>query len=105
MHPAEGIPASARATQQTLTCHPHYAAAACALDRAETALTVLLMACAYIYFALYFYYLAQALLKLKDLPRQDHKITSLQIRLQARPECLPSQHAQERTFAPRFQST
>ena len=73
-----------------MPCHPRHAVAACALDHAEVALTVLLMACAYIYFALYFYYLAQALLKLKDLPRQDHKITSLQIRLQVRYRCLPS---------------
>lgn len=48
----------------------------------EKVLTVLLMAGAYIYFALYFYYLSQALLKLKDLPRQDNKMASLQIRLQ-----------------------
>ena len=99
MLPAEGIRASARAAQQALACHLRHAVGACALDHAEVALTVLLMACAYIYFALYFYHLAQALLKLKDLPRQDHKITSLQIRLQVRSECLPSQHAQERAFA------
>ena len=46
---------------------------------------MLLMACAYIYFALYFYHLIQALLKLKDLPRQDNKMAQLQIRLQVRP--------------------
>ncbi len=52
------------------------------MNAAETTLTVLLMACAYIYFGLYFYHLFQAMIKLKDLPRQDNKMASLQIRLQ-----------------------
>ena len=56
----------------------------CAVNAAETTLTVLLMACAYIYFGLYFYHLFQAMIKLKDLPRQDNKMASLQIRLQVR---------------------
>ena len=57
----------------------------CAVNVSEKVLTVLLMAGAYIYFALYFYHLFQALLKLKDLPRQDNKMASLQIRLQVCP--------------------
>ena len=56
----------------------------CAINASEKVLTVLLMACAYIYFGLYFYHLFQAMLKLKDLPRQDNKMASLQIRLQVR---------------------
>ena len=40
------------------------------------------MATAYLYFALYFYHLIAALLKTRTLPRQEHRITSLQIRLQ-----------------------
>ena len=56
----------------------------CTVNAAEEVLTVLLMVCAYIYFALYFFHLIQALLKLKDLPRQDNKMASLQIRLQVR---------------------
>lgn len=40
------------------------------------------MATAYIYFALYFYHLIAALLEMRTLPHQEHRITSLQIRLQ-----------------------
>ena len=82
-----GQDASARAAQEARSyddCYPRYAAQMCTVNAAEEVLTVLLMACAYIYFALYFFHLIQALLKLKDLPRQDNKMASLQIRLQVR---------------------
>ncbi|CAL5228580.1 g11739 [Coccomyxa viridis] len=80
-----GQPASAKAAQEARSysdCYPRYAREMCAVNAAETTLTVLLMACAYIYFGLYFYHLFQAMIKLKDLPRQDNKMASLQIRLQ-----------------------
>lgn len=48
------------------------------------ALTVLNMSWAYVYFALYFLYLMQAVYKLRTLPRQDHKMSNLMVRLQAR---------------------
>ena len=80
-----GLDMSAEAAQDVRDhseCYPRYAQQMCAVNDGEKVLTVLLMACAYIYFALYFYHLFQALLKLKDLPRQDNKMASLQIRLQ-----------------------
>ena len=46
----------------------------CAVSPAEEVLTVLLMACAYIHFALYFYHLIQVTLKLKKLPQHDNKM-------------------------------
>ena len=87
MFAADGQPASAKLAQEARSyddCYPRYAQQMCAVNAAEQALTILLMACAYIYFALYFFHLIQALLKLKDLPRQDNKMASLQIRLQVR---------------------
>lgn len=82
---AGGITPAAMAAQQardTTDCYPRYAQKMCAVSPVEEVLTVLTMACAYIYFALYFYHLIQATFKLKKLPRHDNKMVSLQIRLQ-----------------------
>ena len=82
-----GLDASANFAQEARDyahCFPRDAQHMCAINASEKVLTVLLMACAYIYFGLYFYHLFQAMLKLKDLPRQDNKMASLQIRLQVR---------------------
>lgn len=88
MSAAEGVRAAAKAERTHLSvtdCYPRYVRYECGVTPAEIALTVILMACAYVYFALYFYHLIQALLKLRDLPRQDNKMASLQIRLQVHP--------------------
>ena len=82
---AGGIPSRAKLFRARFAdCWPHNTGDMCAINPVEIALTVLLMACAYIYFALYFYYLFQALLKLKNLPHWDNKMVSLQVRLQVK---------------------
>ena len=87
---AGGIPSRAKLFRARFTdCWPRDSGDMCAISPVEIALSVLLMACAYIYFALYFYYLFRALFKLKDLPRWDNKMVSLQVRLQVRSRTLP----------------
>ena len=87
---AGGIPSRAKLFRARFTdCWPRDSGDMCAISPVEIALSVLLMACAYIYFALYFYYLFRALFKLKDLPRWDNKMVSLQVRLQVHSRTLP----------------
>lgn len=55
----------------------------CTINGPQVALTALTTAWAFVYFGLYFYYLALAVHKLSKLPRQDHKIHNMMARLQA----------------------
>ncbi len=59
----------------------------CKITNTQVALTVVMMSWSFLYFGLYLFYLLGAVGKLKTLPRQDHKMANLSVRLQACPPC------------------
>jgi len=67
-----------------IDCHK-YRGYDCSIDGVQLALSVVTMAFAYLYFALFFLYLIQSIIKLRSLPRHDHKMSHLSVRLQASP--------------------
>ncbi|EIE21255.1 alpha/beta-hydrolase [Coccomyxa subellipsoidea C-169] len=62
-------------------CMVHRNLIQCRINNVQVALTVLNMSWAYVYFALYFLYLMQSVYKLRTLPRQDHKMSNLMLRV------------------------
>lgn len=76
----------------TDACRTHRDRIVCTNTQAHVilALTVLMMVWAFVYFGLYFFYLSRSVYKLRNLPRQDHKLAHLMVNLQARPFPPPS---------------
>ena len=65
-------------------------------------ITVLNMSWAYVYFALYLFYMMQSVHKLRPLPRQEHKMSNLMVRLQARSLAYPNySHALRNYMSPK----
>lgn len=65
-------------------CRANKLAFRCTYGSTQVALSVLTMTWAFVYFALYFFYLMQSIYTLRKLPRQEHKMSHLMVRLQAR---------------------
>lgn len=84
-------------------CHK-YRGYNCSISGVQLTLSVLAMVFAYIYFALFFLYLIQSMIKLRSLPRHDHKMSHLSVRLQASAPYQLSLHGNEHDIGPRKRS-
>ncbi|BDA51092.1 probable phospholipase A1-Igamma1, chloroplastic at C-terminar half [Coccomyxa sp. Obi] len=62
-------------------CRAHELEFRCNYGGTQVALSILTMTWAFVYFALYFFYLMQSIYTLRKLPRQEHKMSHLQLRV------------------------
>ncbi|CAL8466200.1 g5736 [Coccomyxa elongata] len=62
-------------------CRSHELEFRCNFGGTQVALSVLTMTWAFVYFILYFFYLMQSIYTLRKLPRQDHKMSHLMLRI------------------------
>ena len=67
-------------------CRFHRERIRCPTASLQLGMTVLWMVWAFVYFAMYFFYISRAVYTLRRLPRQEHKLAHLTVNLQA---CAP----------------